>query len=153
MKYLYFFLLLFNFNLLSAKAKPAVVYQYMAKIKYHISANELVVENQYTHKIERVVIIATRTAKNYCIDQEAKKFIASRYIDAPTPYMVITSYGHEKYGRVLGDIVGNDRCSRLSYDLIAHGYVYWYPGFDPTDETAKQLSYWAKQHNNGLYRR
>lgn len=120
----------------------------MAKFVRMIEPNLYYVDNKYTHKHEYLVIAGTSYDHHYRPDTN----FLSNFVDYPTQYIWITSYGHDQYGRVVGDLTAMDCVNRLSYELIVSGICKWDRRFDPNDGLADGCERWAKTHHNGVWR-
>lgn len=129
-------------------SRPAVVVSYMAKFVRMIEPNLYYVDNQYTHKHEYLVIAGTSYDHHY---RPNTNFLGN-FVDYPSQYVCITSYGYDRYGRVVGDITALDHIGRLSYKLIVSGICKWYRGFDANDGIAAGCEQWARVHRNGVWR-
>lgn len=150
MKQLIIISLLFICWLIPAIAHPNVQCTYMCKVLHVCNANTLIIENLYTRQMETLVIAGTQISNNAYINM-----IAMQYIDTwclHDDYMAAISYGHDHYGRVVGDLKHTDRIQQLSSELIVQGYCYWYSQFNPNDTILAGCSHWAKQHHSGVYR-
>lgn len=124
--------------------------QYMILPLRIINANTLKVKNLYTNKEETFTIAGTQISHSKYVNNAAIKYIDINFLH--NGYMGAISYGHDKWGRVVGDIKHLDRIQRLSYLLIVQGYVYWYPPFNPLDSCASACAQWAKQKHIGVWK-
>jgi hypothetical protein len=124
---------------------------YAVKPLYVINPNTIVVENQYTHEVETMIIAGTQLGNSYYLNDQGRQFTASK-IYRYEKYIAARSYGKDKYGRVIGDIDEPTRYQWLSYDLIVNGYCYWYKGFDPNDVLAKRCEAYAKLKHIGVWK-
>ena len=127
---------------------PRIGNMYMATVIHVAEPNILVVENLYTHHLDTVVICGTRLSSNAVINYHGRLFVEHECLG---DFITVAPYGHDKYNR----IVANIRTSKfrwLSYELIAQGYAYWYPQFDPNDSVSQECEKWAKRHKSGVWR-
>lgn len=99
-----------------------------------------------------MVIAGTRITKNQAINKLAMQYLYNTCMVQTGEYLQAESYGNNSYNQVIGDLRIPSRIQKISYELITHGYVHWYSGFDPYDSTAAGCSYWAQIHHNGVYK-
>jgi hypothetical protein len=128
-------------------SRPTIKLNYAATVMYVCNSNTIVVTNLYKHNIETVVLARTVVSSNRRRDYLGQCFLERACLGQTVN---ILSYGYDKYGRVVADV--KTPCGWwLSYELIAGGYVYWWPAFDRNDAGAMDCQRFAQRRKSGVW--